>query len=257
MDKYWYYRHSVQCPEDEVEFIENTFKEIRGKQPEVLCEDFCAAFAISCEWVKSKKNRTAIAVDLDTEPLEYGKANYLTELKKEAQDRLQIINSNVLNPELPKCQVIGAYNFSYFIFKKRQELKEYLESCYNRLSDDGLLIMDSFGGSDAQLANEEVTEFDGFKYYWDQEYFDPINYHAKFHIHYKPKGKKKVKSVFTYDWRLWTLPEVRELLEEVGFKRSHIYWEGTGDDGEGNGEFTRETKGEECEGWLAYIVAEK
>ena len=66
-----------------------------------------------------------------------------------------------------------------------------------------------------------------------------------------------MKKAFSYDWRLWTLPEIREILEESGFRKVTIYWEGDDEDGEGNGEFTREEKGEADAGWIVYIVAEK
>ena len=78
-----------------------------------------------------------------------------------------------------------------------------------------------------------------------------------FYIHFKPKGKKKVKKVFSYDWRLYSIPEIKDLLKEVGFERSQVYWEGTDKNGEGDGNFTPATEGEDCESWIAYIVAEK
>ena len=56
---------------------------------------------------------------------------------------------------------------------------------------------------------------------------------------------------------MWSIPELRELLAEVGFKKTHIYWEGTNRKGFGNGIFTRTEKGEPCESWIAYVVAEK
>ena len=49
----------------------------------------------------------------------------------------------------------------------------------------------------------------------------------------------------------------RELLLEAGFRKATIYWEGEDEDGEGNGEFTPEEKGEADLAWIAYIVAEK
>ena len=66
-----------------------------------------------------------------------------------------------------------------------------------------------------------------------------------------------MERAFEYTWRLWTLPELKELLTEAGFREVVIYWEGTDEDGEGNGEFTPAEVGEACEGWVAYLVAKK
>ena len=153
--------------------------------------------------------------------------------------------------------IISALNFSYFVFKQREELKKYFNNCFKSLKSDGLLILDCFGGSQCQESNEEQINYGDFIYYWDQKNFDPISHHALFYIHYKKKGEKKRERVFTYDWRLWGIPEIEDLLKEVGFRKTHIYWEGTDKKGEGNGVFTRKKKGEECESWVAYIVSEK
>jgi len=66
-----------------------------------------------------------------------------------------------------------------------------------------------------------------------------------------------MKKAFTYEWRLWTAPEILEVLAEAGFTKSKIYWEGSDEDGDGNGVFTPEDKGEADLAWIAYIVAEK
>ena len=63
---------------------------------------------------------------------------------------------------------------------------------------------------------------------------------------------------FSYEWRLWTLPEVQEILREAGFEDVVVYWEGTDEENdEGNGEWAIATVGEACPGWIAYIVAKK
>jgi len=105
--------------------------------------------------------------------------------------------------------------------------------------------------------NEEETEHKGFSYFWDQDSFDPVTNFAEFYIHFKRKGEKKRKKVFSYQWRMWTIPEIRECMEEVGFQKTHVYWEGSDEDGDGNGEFKRVEQGEDCDSWVAYVVAEK
>lgn len=256
-DKYRLYRESVQAPAADAKFIRDVYKELRGKFPEIMCEDFCGTFAISCEWVKLGDNFKAHAVDLDPEPIAYGKTNYWEKLKPSQRERLVVHNSNVLSPTLPKADIIVAMNFSHYIFKNRKKMLEYFRRCYERLRPKGVFLSDCFGGSACLEANEEEMVFDHFSYYWDQVSYDPITNNAMFYIHFKPKGMKKQEKVFTYDWRMWTIPELQEVMEDAGFKKSHVYWEGTTKSGEGDGNFKRQTKGEECESFVAYIAAEK
>ncbi len=256
-DKYYYYNKSVQSADVDVKFFRDTYKELKDKKPETFREDFCGTFKLSCEWVKLNDSFKAFGVDLDPEPIAYGKEHYLPKLKDQQIERVDIQEGNVLDPELPNADIIAACNFSYFIFKQRKTLADYFKNVLGGLNDDGIFILDIFGGSECYEPNEEETEHDGFSYFWDQDSFDPVTNEAMFYIHFKPKGEKKMKRAFTYDWRLYSIPEVKEILGEVGFKNVHVYWEGTDEDGEGDGEFKRVTKGEDCESWIAYIVAEK
>ena len=260
-DKYYYYSEAVQSPGEDVKFFQRCYQESRQHLPKELKlrEDFCSTAAICCEWVKLSENYTAVGIDLDPETLEYSRTNYIPDLNDDQKGRLELINDNVLADGLPKADITVATNFSYFIFKERETLKNYFTKAYESLKDDGLLILDCFGGSKCYEENEEETEHEdkGFSYFWDQESFDPITNNGQFFIHFKRKGEPKRERVFEYDWRLWSIPELRDILMEVGFKAVHVYWEGTDEDGEGDGEFSRATEGEECESWIAYIVGEK
>ncbi len=258
-DKYKYYHLSVQSPEADVSFMQDTYRSLRSKKAKILREDFCAAFANCCSWVEQGSSFTAYGVDIDPEPIAYGKKNYLSKLKPSAQKRVQVLKRNVLSTKLPAADIICALNFSYFCFKERNTLAKYFRSAYKTLKKDGILVMDCFGGSQCQEANIEETEHEehGFSYFWDQDSFDPITHHAQFYIHFKRKGEARRNKVFSYDWRMWTIPELRELLKEAGFKDTKVYWEGTTRDGEGNGVFKATEVGEECESWIAYIVASK
>jgi hypothetical protein len=119
--------------------------------------------------------------------------------------------------------------------------------------------MDCFGGSECYEANEEETdhEDDGFSYFWDQDSYNPITNEAQFYIHFQRDGETKREKVFSYDWRLWSIPELRDILTDVGFKKTTIYWEGTDENGEGDGVYTPTEQGEDCESWVAYIIASK
>lgn len=255
-DKYAYYRDSVQSAETDVAFFRKVYRELKGKEPQVLREDFCGTFSLSCEWVKLRPKYQAVGMDLDPEPLEYGKTNYLPKLSETQQARLKLIEGNVLTSSLPKADIGVAMNFSYFVFRTREQMKTYFLNARKACKPGGIFMVDVFGGTECYDENEEVTVHKKFSYYWHQASYDPVTNKALFHIHFRPKGQKKIERVFTYDWRLWSIPEIRDLLQEAGFQRTHVYWEGTTRKGTGDGKFARTNKGEPCDSWIAYIAAE-
>jgi len=256
-DKYALYMHSVQSADGDVVFFRKVYRELRGKDPITLREDFCGTFALCCEWAKLNKKHKAVGLDLDPEPLQYGRDHVLTELSPMQAKRVQVYEMNVLESGAPKADITVALNFSYFLFKTRILLREYFRQSFKNLKPGGIFMVDVFGGSACGHENEEKTNQGKFTYFWHQHGFDPVTARAKFSIHFQMRGERKVEDVFTYDWRMWTIPEIREVMLEAGFKRTHVYWEGTNKKGGGNGVFTRTEKGEECEAWIAYIVGER
>ena len=67
-----------------------------------------------------------------------------------------------------------------------------------------------------------------------------------------------MEDAFAYRWRLWTLPEIRELLWEAGFSSVEVYWEGTDEESnEGNGNYEPSEVGDADPGWVCYIVAQR
>lgn len=255
-DRYFYYHRAVQAPDVDCAFVAKTYKQLRGDDARTLREDFCGTFAICCEWVKRSRDNRAIGIDLDQEPIHYGREHYLSKLKSDQQKRVQIFQDSVLTAEVNRADVIAALNFSYYLFKTRLLLRQYFMRARRGLKPKGLLIADCFGGKDCQEGNEEKTNYPGFTYFWEQTNFEPIHNEALFHIHFKRKGEKRREKVFTYDWRMWTIPEIRETMLEAGFTRTHVYWEGTTRSGAGDGNFKRSEKGDECDGWVAYVVGE-
>jgi SAM-dependent methyltransferase len=256
IDKYDLYSQAVQAADVDVEFFRDTYKSLTGVEPKVLREDFCGTFLLCCEWVKSGPNKVAYGLDLDPEPIGYGIRRYLPKLKAPQQKRVHIEQKNVMDPSAPHADLVAAMNFSYSLFKKRRELKAYFQNVYDTLNPGGVFLLDCFGGSQCQGAIEDVTDHDDFIYYWDQVNFSPVTHEAQFYIHFKPKGGKKLRKIFEYDWRLWTIPELVDLMDEVGFAKSVVYWEGTEGE-EGNGIFEPTDIGEECESWVAYVVGVK
>jgi ABC-type Fe3+/spermidine/putrescine transport system ATPase subunit len=164
---------------------------------------------------------------------------------------------DVLEVKTPKVDIVAAQNFSFMLFEERKTLLRYFRAAHAALDREGLFVLDMFGGPDVMNETEEVRPLKGFSYVWEQRSFDPVTHHAEYAIHFRFPDGTEMRRAFTYDWRLWTLAEIREALVDAGFVRPTVYWEGTTADGEGDGVFRRKAVGEACEGWIAYIVAER
>ena len=54
---------------------------------------------------------------------------------------------------------------------------------------------------------------------------------------------------------MWSIPEVKELLLEAGYKSVDVFIHGWDDDGEGNDDFEKRTFYENQEGWIGFVVA--
>lgn len=221
-----------------------------------LREDFCGAGAVSVEWAR-RPGRFAIGVDLDPEPLSWGLAHRVNTLSEAAKKRLLLVRGDVRTLKAPPVDIVAAQNFSFFIFKQRAELLRYFRAAYNNLKRHGILILDMMGGSELLTQGEEETRKIGrFTYVWEQTRFDPITADVQFHIHFRFADGSALEEAFTYDWRLWTLPEVRELLVEAGFKRADVYWEGE-TRGRPNGVYRRRVSADPDPAWVAYVVGVK
>ena len=255
-DRHQLYEESVQCVDAEIDFVDSTFRKLRGRHASLLREDFCATANTACEWVRRRDGNIAYAVDLDASVLEWAQHNRLADLRPDRRDNVRLINENVLQARTEPVDMVLAMNFSYWVMKTREDMIRYFRSVHAGLKEDGVFFMDAFGGYEAFEEMEEETEHDDFTYVWDQYYYNPINGHATCKIHFKFPDGSRIKNAFVYDWRLWTLPELQEILEAAGFEPT-VYWEGTDKDGEGNGVFTPTVNGHADAGWIAYIVGKK
>jgi hypothetical protein len=149
-------------------------------------------------------------------------------------------------------------NFSYYLFLSREDLLEYFRSVRDGLVEDGIFFLDAYGGYDAPRDIVEERECEGFTYIWEQERFNPIDGTMSCHIHFEFPDRSRLDRAFSYHWRLWTLPEIRELLEEAGFGDVEVYWEGTDEESnEGNGIYEPATVGDADPGWICYVVAQR
>ncbi len=257
-DRHVLYEHSVQDPETELEFVSETFRTLTGRKLKRIREDFCGTANTACHWVRSGGSHEAWAVDLDAEVLAWGREHHLAGLSAAARERIHLVEGNVLEVATPPVDAVLAMNFSYYLFTTRPLLRAYFERARAALVEDGVLFLDAFGGYDAHRELEERTEHDDFTYVWDQASFDPIHHHMSCRIHFEFPDGSELKNAFEYYWRLWTLPEIRELLLEAGFSSATVYWEGTDQrTGEGDGIYTPSECGDADAGWICYLVARR
>lgn len=257
-DRHVLYQKSVQDTGFEFEFVDATFKRLRGRRARRLREDFCGTAAMCCEWVRQRRDNHAVGVDLDPDVLDWGREHNLAGLKPSEQRRVSLVEGDVLSVALEPAELLLAMNFSYQCFKDRAMLRRYFESVHRGLTDDGVFIMDAFGGYDAFREMTERTDHKKFTYIWDQHRYDPITGDMLCYIHFAFPDGSKLKRAFAYEWRLWTLPELQEILREAGFRRVTVYWQGTEEGtNEGDGVFEPAEHGEADPAWICFVSAEK
>lgn len=257
-DRHALYQESVQDSEFELDFVQDTYKDIRNRKPVTLREDFAGTARSACVWTKRGKNNKSWAVDFDEEVLEWGRVHNYEKLKPKQKERVEFIQSDVRTVNTPPVDVVLAFNFSYWILQERKDLLAYFRSVRRSLNDDGIMFLDAFGGSEAHTTQVEKHKLEGFTYLWDQNKYNALTQEMRCHIHFRFPDKSRLDKAFTYIWRLWGGHEIEDLLDQAGFSKVRFFVQKFDDDsGEALDEFeeTRKVVDHEC--WIAYIVAEK
>lgn len=263
------YEAAVQSVDADLDFIERVYRwHNGGERPRLLREDFCGTASLACSWAGRRRENRAWGVDLHPPTLEWGREHRLQPLGK-AAERVELLCQDVRDPSPARVDAVAALNFSFCIFKERAELGGYFAKVHDALRPGGVLVLDLFGGTEScteleeESEKEAVDEPDGrkvrpFTYVWEQARFNPIDHHILCHIHFRLRGGRTIRRAFTYDWRLWTLPELRDLLEEAGFDSSEVYAEGWDDESdESDGIFRRRKTFDNDGSWIAYVVGFK
>ncbi|HVS13012.1 MAG TPA: class I SAM-dependent methyltransferase [Thermoanaerobaculia bacterium] len=263
------YEAAVQNVEADVDFIERVWRKEHGGRPSWLREDFCGTASLAAHFASRRPENRALGVDLDRATLDWGRANRLAPLG-EAASRVTLLQRDVREPAESDLEVVAAFNFSYWTFRTRDALRGYFESVHRSLRSRGMFFLDLYGGAAATEIVEERTphpsqrdpngaRLPAFTYVWDQASFNPIDHEVVCHIHFelgRGKTKRKIRKAFSYHWRFWTLPELRELLAEAGFERSDVYVEGWDDEAdEPDGVFRLKARFDNDGSWIAYLVA--
>ncbi len=223
-DRHLLYERAVQSPDAELGLLNRLLRRA-GQPARWLREDFSGTALLSASWVRSGPGRIAVAVDLDPAVHRWAAEHRLPGLGR-AADRLRLCQADVRRAPPGPFDAILALNFSYQVFQRRAELRAYLAAARRSLVPGGLFMLDLFGG---WLSQQPVTERrrlgGGVTYVWEHQACDPITHRIRCAIHFELPGGRRLARAFTYDWRLWSLPELRDLLAEAGFDRIEVQWD--------------------------------
>ena len=195
-----------------------------------------------------------MGVDLDPAVLAYARAHRLPRLDAAAASRVELVQADVLHAPRGPFDAIVAFNFSWQVFKTRELLRSYFEAARGALAEDGVLMLDLMGGWLAMQERQERRVLKGgVTYVWEHERFDAITHDIQCAIHFELPDGRRLKRAFTYDWRLWTLPEVTELLREAGFGEVEVLWDVKPVGVEPL--YVPRRSAAQMGGWIAYVVA--
>ncbi len=252
-DRHGLYERAVQDPDADVDVVERVL-DASGRPARRLREDFSGTAALAASWVGRGPERTAVAVDLDPAVHEWAR-RYRVPALEEAAARLRLVTADVRDGPGDGFDAIVAFNFSYGVFRTRAALRGYLRSALRALAPGGALLLDSFGGWDAQKELVERRRLrDGVTYVWEQQRFDPITHAIRCAIHFEFARGRPLRKAFEYDWRLWSLPELTELLAEAGFEGIEVLWDvSTG----AAARYRPRASGRNQAGWIAYVVGRR
>ena len=265
LDRHLLYEASVQSVDSDLAFFDRLHRQ-RGRGPlRSLKEDFCGTAVLACAFVRRHRENRAWGVDLDGPTLDWCRRENFPRMR-DAVGRLTLLEDDVRRVRRPRVALVTALNFSYSVFKTRDLLAGYFRSAHKSLEPGGIFVIDAFGGTEAMDSLEEPrripasTAFNGtrvpaFTYVWHQERFNTLDHHILCSIHFRFRDGSSRRRAFTYDWRLWTLPELKELMLEAGFASVEFFMEGwDAESHEANGVFRRRSTFENQAGWIGYVV---
>lgn len=215
-DKHDLYEICVQSPRH----LAPLLRAVHGNAPRVLGEDFAGTAALSYEWVKRDGAR-AVAVDLDAQAL----------AKHPDHPRVSKVLSDVRTvPDA--CDALFVGNFSIGYLHTRRELVAYLRHARSRLNPGGVFVCDTYGGESAFLTGEvhRPHPLPGgllCRYTWEQRRADPLTGMVTDVIHFRIEKAGVIEAemfdAFVYEWRLWSVPELRDAMDEAGFAQTQVY----------------------------------
>jgi len=241
--------------------------------PRTLREDFSGSAALARAWAASHATRRAIAVDLDPAPLKRARARRVRTIEADCETCTA------------RADIIAATNFPIGYHHTRRDLLRYLKSARASLNRRGILVFDLYGGRDAftpgkiiqllRAPKQKPWSGELIEYTFEQREANPLTARVTDALHFKawpartkmptrPGAKQpdptiNIPNAFTYDWRLWSIPELHDALTEAGFTTIDVHSRlGDAIDNEGRVLLNPASSADDLdENWVVYVVARK
>lgn len=219
-DRFHLYELCAQAPERDVGLLAAIHR-AGGAEPRILGEDFCGTAALSAAWARVGPKRRAVAVDHDAPTL----------ARAHRHPRVRLVQSDVRAVREP-CDLIAVLNFSIGEFRNRPDLVAYLRHARSRMPASGCFICDIYGGVDAFATGVVRQRFNdpagrSITYLWEQRTADPFTGMVcnamHFRIRHAGRELARFDDAFVYDWRLWSVPELRDAMLDAGFAATQVY----------------------------------
>ena len=86
------------------------------------------------------------------------------------------------------------------------------------------------------------------------EAFEALTQRGLRKIHFWFKDGSMLKNAFRYDWRIWSLAELRDVAAEAGFRRTDVWAEKIDEHGEPITDLKRVKKYRHDASWTPYLV---
>lgn len=223
LDKHAYYEACVQSPKHMVPML----RAIHGGSPTVLGEDFAGTCHLSKHWVDAVDSGRAIGIDLDEDTLHHHPADErITKIAGDVRTAGDLADI--------RADVIFVGNFSIGEIHDRADLVAYFARVRERLNPGGVFVCDTYGGESSFLEGHVHRHHPHpddpaarIRYTWEQREADPLTGLVLNALHFRTERSgvvsDEIDDAFVYDWRLWSVPELRDAMAEAGLVETDVY----------------------------------
>jgi len=120
------------------------------------------------------------------------------------------------------------------------------------LNPGGVMVLEQYAGPEACMTGSDIIELDDdLIAIWEQESFNAVTHQGINYLHFRSADGQPVAKPFVYDFRIWSLPELSDLLYEAGFGQLQFFQMG----GEVTGNLEACSSAEIQDHWTVHIAA--